>query len=88
MSLDLCPYCADPAAFGLLPAREVEIDTTSRLIRLDYGSRRRVSSLVHPEKNEARLMAGIRCYNDTNAQARIAEDAKKAKQAVEEAAVA
>jgi hypothetical protein len=89
MSLHPCPYCADPAAFGLLPAREVTFDTSHRYTRLDYGTRSSVRSLVHLERNGSRsIVGGIRCYNDKNAVERIAEDAAaKPLNAVETAGV-
>jgi hypothetical protein len=78
-----CTYCENPDKFGLLPARELTIDTSHRDMRLDYGRRFSVRSLVHPEKNGTRLMVGIRCYNDTNAAERIAEDAEIPLEAVQ-----
>ena len=81
-TIDYCPYCENPDKFGLLPVRELTIDTSHRNMRLDYGRRSSVRSLVHPEKNGPRLMAGIRCNKDTHAAKRIAEDAEKPVEAV------
>ena len=69
-----CPYCENPDAFGLLPATEVSFGTTSRWVPSDYGTRTKVSSLVHPEKNGPRIMAGVRCYKDQNALLRVVEN--------------
>jgi hypothetical protein len=72
-----CPYCADLDAFGLLPAREVAFAASRHDIPpFSYGSRLIVTSLIHFGKNGPRsVVTGIRCYNDTNAAERIAEDA-------------
>ena len=84
MILDHCPYCENLDKFGLLPARQVTFDVSRNdLPGLNYGERKRVTSLVHPDKNQSRLMAGVRCHHDTYAAGRIAEDATKPLEAVE-----
>jgi hypothetical protein len=65
MNKHACPYCADPAKHGLLPAEIITFERVGNSNGGDYGELREVTSTVHRSIDLYTPVASVRCWNDT-----------------------
>jgi len=61
-----CPYCENPEAHGVLPARDITFERSGLDHGGDYGTLTQVVSTVHPVLDSNRPVKSVRCWNDVH----------------------